>query len=520
MQFVRFDGATYQLREGESVLEGLIRGGAQVSFSCRKGTCQTCMLRAVEGTPGQDATRGLRTELVETGHFLPCRCHPTENLTLEKPRLSDLFVKAVVAQKDVMSPSVVRLLLETERNLAWTAGQYLNLRTDDGEVRSYSIASIAEQDYFIEIHVKRREPGKVSGWIHDALEAGDELQVQGPLGDCVYRPEFQGRDLVMLGTGTGLAPLIGVARDALLQGHQGKITLYHGVATQADLYMHDTLQALTAAHENFAYVPCVSDGEVSAGMYPGLVTTAAFEAHPELGEHVLYLCGHPEMVFDARYQAILAGAKRKRIVADPFDSGYPIWPRDTEKLIATQSDPEMWEAMEGGPRLRRLLEGFYDELYEDPILNPFFHNATKERAVSKQYNFLAEIFTGKKIYFGLKPFNAHHWMVISDEVFDYREEMFERHLRADNLEEHLIRRWCAFQELFRRELVKPSERGLIIHGKEKLLEGFSNETVEIATLCDGCFQEMPVGSSGRMHRRTGQLYCTYCGPRKMMEVES
>lgn len=514
MHFVSFEGASYQLFENETVLDALIRGGAKVSFSCRKGACHACMLRTVEGNPGEESTRRLRPQLVETGHFLPCCARPKENITIEQPRLDDLFMQATVYQKELLSDDVMRVLLEPEINFEWTPGQYLNLRTPDGTTRSYSIASLVDQDYFLEIHVKRQSDGRVSNWIHDELQPGQSIDIQAPLGSCIYRPDDREKPLLLLGTGTGLAPLIGIARDALAQNHQQSITLYHGTYLAKDLYLHDQLTQLAAQHPNFQYLPCVLN-EQTNDTFHGLVTTAAFQDNRDLSQHVLYLCGNPEMVFDARYQAILAGVKRSNILADPFDSGYPIWPRDNEKLAEIQSDPELWNALEHGPRMRKILEDFYDELYEDPILNPFFHNATKERAISKQFAFLADIFGGTKHYFGLKPFNAHHWMVISDEVFDYREEMFERHLRKHGLPEHLIRRWMGFQELFRREMVKPTERGMIIEGVEHLHQGFSIETLIVASMCDGCFQEMPLGSTGRMHRRTGQLFCNLCGPKQI-----
>ncbi|MFW6058079.1 MAG: hypothetical protein ACOC9W_04410, partial [Persicimonas sp.] len=155
----------------------------------------------------------------------------------------------------------------------------------------------------------------------------------------------------------------------------------------------------------------------------------------------------------------------------------------------------------------------YDHTFEDPRLGPFFHNVTKERAISKQYAFLAEVFSGEDNYFGLNPFNAHHWMIISDDLFDYRENLFEQCVRNYGLPEHLVRRWMAFQELFRREMVKSSQRGLIMDGVEHKKEGFSVEEISIGTVCDGCEGIIEAGSKVRMHKRTGKLFCEHCSAR-------
>lgn len=176
-------------------------------------------------------------------------------------------------------------------------------------------------------------------------------------------------------------------------------------------------------------------------------------------------------------------------------------------------DPEMWAALEQGAGLRRVLEDFYAHVYADERLAPFFRFTTRERAIDKQFAFLREIFTGEECYFGDRPYNAHHWMVISDELFDYREAMFEDCLIRYGLTHDQIRRWNALHEMFRREIVKAKARGLILQGVEQPILGVREETIEVGTLCDGCEAEMPAGSRGLLHERTGELFCTGCSAR-------
>src|SRR5271165_5269477 len=101
----------------------------------------------------------------------------------------------------------------------------------------------------------------------------------------------------------------------------------------------------------------------------------------------------------------------------------------------------MWEALERGAKLRAILTDFYNEVFQDPKLTPFFHATTIEWVIDHQYAFLAEIFTGERMFFGDRPRNAHHWMVISDELFDYREALMERWLRRHGLADDLIAAW-------------------------------------------------------------------------------
>jgi ferredoxin-NADP reductase/ferredoxin len=503
-----FNDVTYPVRPGESALDALVRGGAAVAFSCRRGSCQTCLMRAVHGDPGPSARKNLRPELADSGHFMPCVCLPEHDLTLAPPDLSQLLTPAVVAALTRMDDRVLRISLEPEVAIACKPGQYINLHRADGLWRSYSVRGLVEEDYFIEIDVQLTPGGQLSPWLHDQLAAGDVLHLQGPLGECHWREEDRGRPLILIGTGTGVAPLHGIARDALRHHHAGGIHLYYGARRAADLYAHQELSALAA--RGVRYRAVVLDGDPPPGHLSGDLIAAAIADHPDMTEAVVSLCGDPDLVQRARCEAILAGASRDRIRADPFDTSAQAAPRDQQIIAGVSPDPELWDALGQRAGLRAILEGFYAEVYQDPRLSPFFHNVTRDRAIDKQYEFLVDMFTGSRSYFGLKPFNAHHWMIISDALFDYREAMFERHLRAHLLPEPMIRRWARLHELFRREIVKHKPRGLFVDGVEHLHEGFTEEVLGLDGMCDGCGAEIPQGASARLHKRTGQLYCRGC----------
>ncbi len=513
MATITFDDTIYEARDGESVLEVLLRGGANVQSSCRKGACHSCMLRVVHGAPTHESTRRLRKDFADAGHFLPCVCIPEEDLTLTRPDLSSITFQAIVADVTLVGPSIVKLQLEPETALDWRPGHVVNL-FQDGASRSYSITSIAERDYFLELHIKRFEGGALSPWVHDTLQPGELVTISNPAGSCTWREDLSERHLILAATGVGAGAMLGVARDALLGGHEKPVTLLVGATDMASLYLHDECLQLAAAHENLTYVGCVSRGEPSDGARTGRVTSHLASAVASPDETTLILCGNPEMVFESRVHAVRAGVNRRAIIADPYEPATPYMPDDSAKIAAIPPEPELWEALDQGAGLRAILEDFYQLAYQDERLAPFFHKVTIERAVSKQYEFLADLFSGTRNFFGMRPFNAHHWMIISDDLFDYREELIEDCARRWGLEEALICRWMAVHEMFRREIVKPAERGLMVDGEEQLKQGYSLEVIEVATICDACFHEIEEGERARMHRRTGELFCMSCGGKK------
>lgn len=173
-------------------------------------------------------------------------------------------------------------------------------------------------------------------------------------------------------------------------------------------------------------------------------------------------------------------------------------------------DTEMWQALEEGQLLRRILADFYTQVYSDSALSPFFANVTIDRIIDKQYSFLRSIFTGEKCYFGDHPKNAHHWMVISDSLFDYRETLLENTIRKYGLPEHLIQHWLKIEGVFRKVIVKDKPIPRKIGNLELPLDGYNSLTLDISSVCDSCSNEIPCGTEGYYHRRTGKLTCTEC----------
>lgn len=513
MPEIIFEDTIYDARDGESVLDVLLRGGADVGFSCRKGACHCCMLRVIEGAPTKASTRGLKPSFIESGHFLPCLCLPEHDLKLSKPDLSKITYQAIVADVSIIGPDIARLQLEPETTLEWRPGQFVNL-THGASSRSYSITSIAAQDYFLELHIKRLDGGAISPWVHDTMSPGELVTISTPSGACMWTPERCDRHLILVATGVGAGAMLGVARDAIAGGHEAPITLVVGASDMASLYLHDACLELADTHDNLTYIGCVSQGDPTRSARRGRVTDHFTEAATTPNTTTLFLCGNPDMVFDARVHAVRAGINRRDMIADPYEPATPFMPDDSSKVERIPSDLGLWEALDHGAGLRAILEDFYTHAYADERLAPFFHNVTMQRAISKQYAFLADLFTGRRAFFGMKPFNAHHWMIISDDLFDYREELIEACARRWGIDEAPLRRWMAIHEMFRREIVKPVERGIIIDGEELLKQGYSLERIEIATICDACLEEIDVGDLARMHQRTGELFCMNCGGKK------
>ncbi len=323
MPRVAFQGASYEL-DDRSVLDCLTARGHSVPSSCRVGVCQSCLMRAVAGPIPAHAQAGLTPAMVERGLFLACQCFPSEDIEVALADDAIIRVEAVVTAIERFDDEIRAVHLRPTAQFAYRAGQFVRLFKDARTSRNYSLASVPALDDELMLHIRRLSGGLVSGWVFEHLEPGVGVTISEAFGDCFYIPGRPDQDLLLLGTGCGLAPLYGIVRDALQHNHRGRIRLYHGSRNARGLYLVEQLRAIARRHPNFRYDSCVSAGPPNGGHRPGTPLELALRDQPDLAGWRVYLCGNPQMVDAARVETFLAGAASSEIVADPFlPSGAP-----------------------------------------------------------------------------------------------------------------------------------------------------------------------------------------------------
>lgn len=317
MSKVVYGGQSYECGE-KSVLDCLTAHGVSVPSSCHSGVCQTCMMRAVKGAVPEKAQVGLKSTLAAQKYFLACSCYPEQDIEVVLPDAGVGKLEATVSSVEYLNADILGIRLKPSRSLEYRAGQFINFFKDEITSRRYSMASVPALDEELFLNVRKVPGGLVTGWIFANLKAGDTITISEANGDCFYVEGSPAQNILLIATGSGLAPLYGIVRDALLNGHQGKLSLYHGSYNTDGLYLVDELRKLAQAHPNFNYVPCVSVGEAPAGYASGIVLDVALKDNPDLSGWRVFLCGNPDMVNAARQQTFFAGASMRDIFADPF----------------------------------------------------------------------------------------------------------------------------------------------------------------------------------------------------------
>jgi phenol hydroxylase P5 protein len=299
-------GTEISCRSDQTVLDACLREGIWLPHACTHGTCGTCKAQVLDGDVdlGDASPYALLDSERDEGCALICVARPRSDVVIEGEVDADEGVEVhpvrdhsgVVETLEEVAPDVRRLVIRLDTPLGFNPGQYVLLNVPGGVQRPYSVASTPADATRIELHLKRFPNGLATdGWAFKELAVGDAVSLSGPYGRFSFRP-VRTQPILLLGSGTGLAPLKSIVAHIAATGAEHEVVLYHGVGTKDDLYDREWFEALAAEHDWFSYRPALSrdDWEGRTGRVPELLA----EDYPRASGHVAYICGSPDMVTD------------------------------------------------------------------------------------------------------------------------------------------------------------------------------------------------------------------------------
>jgi len=182
-------------------------------------------------------------------------------------------------------------------------------KVDPGKMirRAYSIASSPEEIEYLEFYITLVRSGALTPRLWN-LKPGDGLWLGPKLSGMFTLDDVpENANIVLMATGTGLAPYMSMLRSFLLHEKQRKIAVLHGAAHSWDLGYRSELQTLNRLFENFNYFPVLDQPDQEALPWAGhsgyvqdlwrdriIENTWGFAPRPE-NTHV-FLCGNPMMI--------------------------------------------------------------------------------------------------------------------------------------------------------------------------------------------------------------------------------
>jgi phenol/toluene 2-monooxygenase (NADH) P5/A5 len=303
-------GETVEVAEGQTMLDACLRSGIYLPHACGHGLCGSCKVDVVDGDVDHGAANSfaLMDFEREGGKTLACSASLNSDVTIEADiepdpdarRIPVRDFKAQVAAVEDLTRDVklIRLSLNGGK-IDFQAGQFISLDIPGVEgSRAFSLANPPQAASEVELQVRLVEGGKGTTYLHKELKAGDAISFSGPYGRFLVR-KSRGGPLLFLAGGTGVSSPRSMILDLLSEGYSDKITLIHGVRTQADLYGREEFERLAGRHPNFTYVPALS-AEPAESPWQGqrgfVHEAAQRQFNSSFEGQTAYLCGPPPMI--------------------------------------------------------------------------------------------------------------------------------------------------------------------------------------------------------------------------------
>lgn len=324
------DGSTFECAEGDTILRAALRAGLGMSYSCNVGSCGNCRFELKEGE-----VRHARTDApawterdAARNRWLGCQAVPLTDCRIKfrpdpaaasrdrpHPRA------AVLASVTPLTRDIAEFAFEIDGADAFRPGQYALIHGPGiAGGRPYSMSNLGGEGGVWRFLIKRVPGGALTGHLFETAKPGDRLHIDGPYGTAWLRDDDPA-DIVLLGGGSGLSPMVSIARGAEAAGlldRGASVHFFYGGRAQPDLFDPKTVLGTDLAAK-VRFTPALSeasDGWTGAtGLLPDVTRAAMGDA---MAGARLYFAGPAAMSQAVQVMALDAGVTPDRMHFDEF----------------------------------------------------------------------------------------------------------------------------------------------------------------------------------------------------------
>lgn len=327
-------GLDMEVEEGETILNAAFRQGVMLMHGCKEGQCSACKSLLIDGDVEllKYSTFALSDPERESDHILLCRTLAYSDVEIELLNFDEDVLSHAIAVRDfagalsaveALTHDIIRVVIDLDQPMKFWAGQYADITLPGaGVTRSFSMGNPPGEQQRLEFLIKKYPGGAFSSALADGVSVGDAVAVRGPFGTC-FRREGRNGPLILVGGGSGMAPLLSILLDQAASGEDRPVRFFYGARTRRDLFGLDIFARLEAEMPDFRFIPALSepeDGDAWDGE-TGLI-------HEVLRRHLAdiddveeadaYSCGPPPMIDAALPVLQVAGVDPERIYFDKF----------------------------------------------------------------------------------------------------------------------------------------------------------------------------------------------------------
>lgn len=323
---VSIDGSEHEVftqDENDTVLRAALRAGIGFPYECNSGGCGSCKFEIVSGEVDNlwPEAPAVSDRDRRKGRLLGCQCRATSDLKIRLrpqqeaiPKIRPKSTRARLSAVHEITHDIREFRFHADETASFLPGQYAMLSLPGvASPRAYSMSNVADTNGNVEWHfqIRRVAHGAATDVLFHQLKPGDEVELDGPYGLAYLRDDVA-RNIVCVAGGSGLAPMISIARGASRAGllKTCKLHFFYGARTPRDVCGESMLRELPEFGDAIKYYPVVSipaDDDMNWNGDTGFVHDAI---RPKLGESLadfeFYFAGPPPMT-NALHEMLMVG---------------------------------------------------------------------------------------------------------------------------------------------------------------------------------------------------------------------
>lgn len=283
--------------------------------------------------------------------------------------MSSPYLKLKVAEITQETPDAITLHFEHPENqeIPYKSGQFLTLITNingKSERRAYSLCSAPHEGKRLSVTVKRVEGGLMSNFLPDNIKPGDLMDVMAPIGNFCLEPKADAtRTVVLLGGGSGITPLMSIAKTVLKNETRSKVILLYGNRDETSTIFKAAFDKMAAENPDRFTVEHVLNQPLNSG-YPAthvghldrnkVISLLDKYGVTELLDTEYYICGPELMMEEAKEALTKLKIPNERVhkesftasTAQPVDTEGVTGGEETDGAIKTQTVTIIYEGKE------------------------------------------------------------------------------------------------------------------------------------------------------------------------------
>ncbi|WP_100627196.1 2Fe-2S iron-sulfur cluster-binding protein [Algoriphagus formosus] len=311
------EGIKFSCENNQTIIEAALQNGVFLDHSCLTGRCSSCKLKVLSGeTVTESDELPLSSEEKNQGYILSCVRKPISDIELEAEDLSQygfsnpITIPAKINTIKSLTPEIIQVNLRVPPNqkVNFLEGQYLNVLWN-GIKRSYSIASPTNSSE-IELIIKNYEGGAMSAYWFEQAKPNDLLRLEIPKGTFFLRNHSDKDTLVLLATGTGIAPIKAILESPSTQEKLkefNRVIVLWGMKFEREIFWK-------LNQDNVEFIPVLSR-ESQPKHY---IQDKLSDLKINWTNTVVYACGSYQMIQAAKKRTLELGLNSNHFYSDAF----------------------------------------------------------------------------------------------------------------------------------------------------------------------------------------------------------